>query len=156
MIRFLKPANEDDDEGDARRRRGTTRMARPRPSWARRVQNRKQRGRGKADVQMQQMMGGGGFVQQDAGNWARGKVVTTSGKEVVGQDPHPLEVSCSELEFGTLTLVPDKLRSITFTEIDKKKTATAGKPGARPRPARTRTRRSRSPPSGARTSWRWP
>ena len=79
-------------------------------------------------MQMQQMMGGGGFVQQDAGTWAKGKVVTTSGKEILGNILIPWNFQL-ELDFGTLTLVPPKLRSITFTDIDKKATS-ASKPDA--------------------------
>ena len=79
-------------------------------------------------MQMQQMMGGGGFVQQDAGTWAKGKVVTNSGKEIIGNILIPWNFQL-ELDFGTLTLTPAKLRSISFTEIDKKATS-ASKPGA--------------------------
>ncbi len=54
----------------------------------------------------------GGFQMQAP---TRGKVITTTDNEIIGTIHIPTEFRL-ELEFGSLVLAPDKLRSITFTE----------------------------------------
>jgi hypothetical protein len=49
----------------------------------------------------------------------RGKVITTSDKEIIGMIHIPGDFRL-ELDFGTLTLAPAKLRSITFPDDNRK------------------------------------
>jgi hypothetical protein len=58
---------------------------------------------------------------------ARGKVITTSGQEIIGNIYIPYNFQL-QLDFGTLTPSAAKLRSITFTDGDR--TAGPGKPDA--------------------------
>jgi hypothetical protein len=61
---------------------------------------------------------------------ARGKVVTTTDKEIIGNIYIPSDFSL-EFDFGTLSLAAPKLRSITFTDVDRPAgTADAGTAGA--------------------------
>ncbi len=108
MIRFLKPAKDEegdaaDEEADANAPRAMARAA-----MAMRAQNRRN---------MAGMMG-----EQASppfpGTMARGKVVTTSDREIVGNIFIPSDFKL-EFDFGTLTLAAPKLRSITFTGADR-------------------------------------
>ena len=82
----------------------------------------------------------GGFETSTA---PRGKVITITGKEIIGTIHIPNDFRL-ELEFGMLVLAPDKLRSITFADIrgnDGPGKAGARVPGepndaGRPAPAR--------------------
>ena len=49
----------------------------------------------------------------------RGKVITTADKEIIGMIHIPTDFRL-ELDFGALTLAPVKLRSITFTDDNRK------------------------------------
>ena len=60
-----------------------------------------------------------------AATMTRGKVVTTSGQEIIGNIYIPMDFKL-QLDFGTLSLAASKLRSITFTDAERR-------PG-RPRP----------------------
>jgi hypothetical protein len=74
--------------------------------------------------------GAGGFGGAPV---TRGKVITTSGKEIIGTIHTPTDFRL-ELEFGLLAVTTDKLRSITFmddTGEDKPAKAGATGPGAR-------------------------
>jgi hypothetical protein len=74
----------------------------------------------------------GGFGGGDTPAPIRGKVITTTDKEIIGTIHLPADFRL-ELDFGSLALVPDKLRSITFTEDhrnDKPADAGAKVPGA--------------------------
>ena len=65
----------------------------------------------------------GGFDTPAA---TRGKVITTTDKEIVGTIHIPNDFRL-ELDFGSLLLSPDKLRSITFTDDHREdKPANAG------------------------------
>ena len=58
----------------------------------------------------------------------RGKVVTTSDKVIIGDVHIPFDFAL-ELDFGTLTVAPDKLRTLTMIDAEP---ADAPKAGARP------------------------
>jgi hypothetical protein len=72
------------------------------------------------------MMGGEGFgfvadsnSRSGMAMLVRGKVITTSDKEIIGTIHIPTDFKL-ELDFGGLTLAPAKLRSITFTDAHPK------------------------------------
>lgn len=74
----------------------------------------------------------GGFGGFEPTGPIRGKVITTTGKEIVGTIHLPADFRL-ELDFGTLTLAAEKLRSITFEDSrqeDKPANAGAGAPAA--------------------------
>jgi len=102
VIRFLKPVNEpeanNNGEGGGGEEVVVGREA---------LQNRAAVLRASRVV-----VGGGGFGMAPA---TRGKVITTADKEIIGTIHIPTEFRL-ELDFGTLALAPDKLRSITFTD----------------------------------------
>jgi hypothetical protein len=117
MIRFLKPANEAEEDGDREAVVGEDGVvARPRPQ-----------GRGAAIRPVRQ--GGGGGFRIDPSGMAvltRGKVTTTTDKEIIGTIHIPTEFRL-DLEFGSLNLAPGKLRSITImSETRKDRPAQAG------------------------------
>jgi hypothetical protein len=120
MIRFLKPANQDQagraaDDGAA--------------------PNGPQFGLPGAGMQPPGNFPNMGNMMADPNNpgffatMARGKVVTTSGQEIIGNIyiPHNFQL---QLDFGTLTPSAAKLRTITFTDGDRK--AGPDKPNASP------------------------
>lgn len=80
---------------------------------------------------------------------SRAKVITTSDKEIIGTIHIPTDFKI-ELDFGSLTLAPDKLRSITFTDArpsDKQPAAAeAASPAARADAARPASVEPASPP----------
>ena len=84
---------------------------------------------------------------------ARGKVVTTTDKEIVGAIHVPIEFRL-ELDFGALDLETDKLRSITFTDdrpTDKPVgTGAPRRDFQRPRPSRAGHRSEPAPLFSAR------
>ena len=79
---------------------------------------------------------------------ARGKLITTSDKEIIGMIHIPGDFRL-ELDFGTLTLAPIKLRSITFTDddlADKRANADAAAPSTRDDAGRPASGADKTPP----------
>jgi hypothetical protein len=119
VIRFLKPANQD-EAGNA------ADDAAPNPPQARaamvmRARNRLIAGNAVADPLNPSL----------AVTMTRGKVVTTSGQEIIGNIYIPMDFKL-ELDYGTLFLAAPKLRSITFTDADQKtRSAKAGEAPSR-------------------------
>jgi hypothetical protein len=126
MIRFLKPSNEVDGDGDEEGDRGDGRVVVP----------ARLRNQGAAIRAVRGARGGfGGPADRDPQTGAaltRGKVITTTDKEIIGTIHIPSEFRLV-LDFGTLNLAPAKLRSITFTverRQDKPALAEAAAPRA--------------------------
>jgi hypothetical protein len=89
--------------------------------------------------------GGGGFGGGETPA-TRGKVITTTDKEIIGTIHLPADFRL-ELDFGTLALAPDKLRSITFADDHRDDTPAEGgakAPGAANVPDRTKPGREAS------------
>ena len=106
MIRFLKPANEVEANGDGEGGGGDEgALIRLRPQ-----------GRGAAVRAVRGGGGGGGNGgdMSDMTVMTRGKVITTTDKEIIGFIHIPTDFRL-DLDFGSLNLSPPKLRSITFT-----------------------------------------
>ena len=61
----------------------------------------------------------------------RGKVITTSNKEIIGDIHIPTDFQL-ELEFGHLTPAPDKLRTLTLIDGDRDFVAPKARAGAPP------------------------
>jgi hypothetical protein len=76
----------------------------------------------------------------------RGKVITTSDKEIIGMVHIPGDFGL-ELDFGTLTLSPLKLRSITLTDDNRK-----DRPAKADATAPSDRKQVGRPPSGEETS----
>lgn len=95
-----------------------------------------------------------GMFPARRGTLVRGKVITTSGKEIVGDIYIPTDFKL-ELDFGTLTLAPDKLRTLTMVEDEPAAEAPVPKadPGAEKPPAPNETGEAKPP---ARTEPRKP
>lgn len=119
MIRFLKPADppKDDENGEAP------------PQAARRINDRQML----MQMQMQQqMMAGGGMVNLNNGGnmpMVRAKVTLTTGEEIIGNLPSGMGFHLI-VDYGAMIPAMDKLRSMTFSAIEKT-SATSG--GERPR-----------------------
>ena len=122
MIRFLKPQNEVNPPGGDEAERKNDGEA----DAADLV--REMRKKGQAMQRVRGGMGGGpvGFAmvadpgsRTGAAMLVRGKVITTTDQEVIGMIHIPNDFTL-ELDFGSLILAPAKLRSITFTDKDRK------------------------------------
>jgi hypothetical protein len=113
MIRFLKRVDEDIIEGEAV------------PRNVRGVVAKK--------VALLQRDGHGNLLVRDPTGTAwltRGKVITTSNKEIIGDIHIPTDFQL-ELEFGHLTPAPDKLRILTLIDDGQGVDASKAKAGAR-------------------------
>jgi hypothetical protein len=108
MIRFLKPAAEEADQAAGERAGADARRVRANAVMVRGIRNANQ---------MAGMMGPGNPSMP--ATFARGKVVTTSGEEIVGNIYVPPDFKL-EFDYGSLTLTPSKLRSITFIAPERK------------------------------------
>ena len=129
MIRFLKPQNEANPAGgdEAQRKNDGEAGGADAADIMREMRKKGQTvraGRGG-------MMGGagGGFTmvaepgsRTGTAMLVRGKVITTTGQEVIGMIHIPGDFTL-DLDFGSLILAPAKLRSITFTDKDRKEKA---------------------------------
>jgi hypothetical protein len=129
MVRFLKPVNEvkpvDEAEGNNNGGEGEAEVlvGAVRPNRA---------------AAIRAALGGGGGPQMVADPnsrtgmavLARGKVITNGDKEIIGMIHIPTDFRL-ELDFGSLTLAPVKLRSITFT-LDQRKDKPANAPAPVP------------------------
>jgi hypothetical protein len=120
MIRFLKPANEVEGDGDIEGGGGDGK-----PVVPARLQNRGLPAR----VVRVGRGGFGGTGDRDprtGAALARGKVITITDQEIIGTIHIPADISLV-LDFGALNLAPAKLRSITFTGANRQeKPAPAG------------------------------
>ncbi len=113
MIRFLKPVNAAEKDRNGEAGGGEQEVA-----FRQGLQNQAamlRAGRG----------GGGGLAfladassRTGAAVLTRGKVITTTDQEIIGTIHIPSDFSL-ELEFGSLTLAPVKLRAITFSDDDR-------------------------------------
>jgi hypothetical protein len=101
LIRFLKRANEDNADGEAGQ--PDFREVVPKKAGMRRRDRH-----GNVLVPDQTSPTGTAWL-------THGKVITTSGKEIIGDIHIPTDFRL-ELEFGTLTPAPDKLRALTLTD----------------------------------------
>ena len=140
MIRFLKPERDADAGGD-----GEGGGAAIEKAGNRRAALRVGRGGG---------MGGGGLgagvvIEMDGRQamLTRGKVITSSDKEIIGAIHIPIDFRL-DLDFGSLKLAPGKLRSITFTSDNRqdKPTAAAQTCTCRGAPAGSPTAKQRALP----------
>jgi hypothetical protein len=100
-------------------------------------------------MMQQQMMGGGGMVNvNNGGNMptVRAKVTLTTGEEILGNLPSGMGFNLT-VDYGTMIPAMDKLRSMTFSPIEKGG-ATPGADGARngERPPRAGGERTQAPP----------
>lgn len=148
MIRFLKPIDEvkpvNEAEGNNHVEAGgggdgaVVREAPNRPGMMRAMR----RGGGGLGM-VADPTGGAGMAAL-----TRGKVITTTDKELIGIIQIPTDLRL-ELDFGSLTLAPIKLRMITFTEVNPKdspvKSETAAR-GSREDAGRPALREDESPP----------
>ncbi len=136
MIRFLKPQNEvNPPAGDEAQRKNDGEAAAADAADV----VREMRKKGQTLRAVRGGMGGaiGGFAMvADPGSrtgtamLVRGKVITTTDQEVIGMVHIPGDFTL-ELDFGSLILSPAKLRSIAFTDKDRKeKAAQAQTPAA--------------------------
>ena len=127
MIRFLKPANDVEGDGDAEGAGDGGKPVVPARLPNRGVPVRAVRaGRG----------GFGGMSDRDpqtGAALARGKVITTTDQEIIGTIHIPTNFRLV-LDFGTLNLAPAKLRSITFAGANRQDKPTPAE-GAAVRPA---------------------
>src|SRR5262249_6200630 len=114
----------------------------------------REKGMNRAVMRMGRMGGGGFGMVNDASSrtgmatLVRGKVLTTSGQEVIGMIHIPTDFTL-ELDFGSLTLAAAKLRSITFaaeTRKDKPAEAAPSSPSSNEKPPRTTPARESSAP----------
>jgi hypothetical protein len=110
MIRFLKPAAGEADQAADVPADANARQIRANAAMVRGFRN--------ANQQMAAMMGQMANPSMSA-TMARGKVVTTSGEEIVGNIYIPADFKL-EFDYGSLTLTASKLRSITFVAPDRK------------------------------------
>jgi hypothetical protein len=112
MIRFLKPANDVEGDGDTEGGGGGGKPVVPARLPNRGVPVRAVRaGRG----------GFGGMSDRDpqtGAALARGKVITTTDQEIIGTIHIPADFRLV-LDFGMLNLAPAKLRSITFASTNR-------------------------------------
>ena len=151
MIRFLKPVKEVNpaDEAEGKDNPGAGLLG-DGPLAAVQRQNRA------AAARMARAFGGGGNAgmvpdgssRTGAAVLTRGKVSTTTDKDVIGMIHIPTDFTL-ELPFGALTLAPDKLRSITFTDDhrqDKPTQAEAAGPGTPADTGRPTSDEGASPP----------
>jgi hypothetical protein len=163
-IRFLKPAddvkpgNEADEAGGGEQAAGVAEARQKRAAMQRAL--RQGRGMvGGGAMMMDGMVGigggngGAGMVADPSSRTGmatltRGKVVTTADTEVIGMIHIPGDFRL-ELEFGALTLAPDKLRSITFKDdnpTEKRPKAEAAAPGTHDDAGRPASGEESSPP----------
>ena len=112
MIRFLKPANDDEADGVGEGGGGDGK-----PVVPARLQN------GAVPVRpVRAGRGGfGGMADRDpqtGAALARGKVIIITDQEIIGTIHIPTDFRL-DLEFGTVNLAPGALRSITFTSVNR-------------------------------------
>ena len=119
-IRFLKPADEPKPGNEPAANNNGDANARDEG-----VVGRGERQTRPAILRASRGAGGFGGAETPA---TRGKVITTTDKEIVGTIHLPADFRL-ELDFGTLALAPEKLRSISFT--DDRREDKPGKAGER-------------------------
>ncbi len=140
MIRFLKPAGDANAVDESNRNNNGEFGGGPEQLVARKATTKRaalmQAARAAGGLEMV----GDPYSHTGMAVLTRGKVITTTGKEIIGVIHIPSDFKL-DLDFGALTLAPVKLRSITFTGDDRKDkpvkaeaAAIAGKDAARPAP----------------------
>ena len=113
MIRFLKPAN--DDEAANAARDGSPNPRRVAPGLPRARAGAVMQARSPFDVHDDTV---NDPITGRLTTITRGKIVTTTGQEIIGMIYIPKDFHL-ELEFGTLFLEAPRLRSITFTDAER-------------------------------------
>jgi hypothetical protein len=124
MIRFLKPANEPrDEDGDDQPPVAAALVPAPPP------------GGGNMNAQMMMRRANPNNVMNGQQSTVRAKVILNSGEEIIGHIQVGNGVGFRlEVDYGTMIPATDKLRTMTFGEVEKK-TGSAGPDAARPRAA---------------------